>query len=168
MRKKIIYNLGRMIPVDSGRNPEAAQLQQRLKTGREDFNQLVKDVFYSVMKISALDLTMGDCLERLSGISSRLGGVSSEVAETAKTTDEGMSEVVSIYESFNENIQQVAEAAMVIRDEMGESSRKLQAIVSRAEETMESSNEMKRDMEQMADVLSSMTTVIDGINSISA
>ena len=42
MRKKIIYNLGRMIPVDSGRNPEAAQLQQRLKTGREDFNQLVK------------------------------------------------------------------------------------------------------------------------------
>lgn len=168
MRKKIIYNLGRMIPVDSGRNPEAAQLQQRLKTGREDFNQLVKDVFYSVMKISALDLTMGDCLERLSGISSRLGGVSSEVAETAKTTDEGMSKVVSIYESFNENIQQVAEAAMVIRDEMGESSRKLQAIVSRAEETMESSNEMKRDMEQMADVLSSMTTVIDGINSISA
>lgn len=79
-----------------------------------------------------------------------------------------MSEVVSIYESFNENIQQVAEAAMGIRDEMGESSRELQTIVSRARETVESSNEMKRDMEQLTDVLNNMTTVIDEINSISA
>ena len=72
--KKIIYNLGRMLPVDGGRNPEAAQMQQRLKTGRANFNQLVKDVFFSVMKISALDLTMDDCLKRLSSISSGLGG----------------------------------------------------------------------------------------------
>lgn len=166
--KKIIYNIGRMIPVDSGKNPEAAQLQRRLNTGREDFNQLVKDVFSSVMKISALDLTMNDCTDRISGISRSLGGVASEVAEAARTTEEGMDEVVSVHESFNGNIQQVAEAAAVIRDEMGESSRELQTIVSKARETMENSGEMKRDMEQLMDVLNNMTAVIEGINSISA
>lgn len=166
--KKIIYNIGRMIPVEGGKNPEAAQLQERLRTGREGFNQLVKGVFSSVMKISALDLMMRDCTDRLSGVSSGLHNVAGEVVETAKTTEESMTQVVSVHESFNESIQQVAGLAAEMSSEMGESSRELRLIVSKSEETMENSDEMKRDMEQLMNVLNNMTEVINGINSISS
>lgn len=166
--KKIIYNIGRMIPIEDGKNPEAAQLQERLRTGRESFNQLVESVFSSVMKISALDLVMHDCTDRLSGVSSDLHKVAGEVVETAKTTEKNMSQVVSVHETFNENIQQVAELAADMSGEMSESSRELRFIVSKSEETMENSDEMKRDMEQLMSVLNNMAEVINGINSISS
>lgn len=109
--KKTIYNISKMIPVEQNKNPEAAQLQTRLAKGREKFNQLVKSVFSSVMKISALDLVMHDCTDRMSEVNRNLCQVSGEVVKTAKTTEENMAQVVSVHESFNENIQQVAELA---------------------------------------------------------
>lgn len=166
--KKVIYNIARMIPVEDGKNPDAAELQKRLRKGREDFNQLVKSVFSSVMKISALDLVMHDCTERMAEVNENLNKVSHEVVATARTTEENMSEVVSVHESFNENIQQVAELAGEMSSKVSESSKELNSIVERSEETMQTSDEMKRDMEQLVNVLNNMTEVINGINSISS
>lgn len=128
--KKMIYNIGRMIPVDGGKSPEAAQLQGRLREGRERFTQLVKGVFSSVMKISALDLNLRDCTDRVSGVSNNLRGVVTEVVETARITEESMNEVVSVHESFNENIQQVAEAAAEIRIRWGRAARSCRSLPS--------------------------------------
>ena len=64
--KKLIYNIARMIPVEGNKNPDVTQMQERLRNGRENFNHLVKSVFSSVMKISALDLVMRDCTDRMS------------------------------------------------------------------------------------------------------
>lgn len=165
--KKIVYNIGRMIPVDSGKNPEAAQVQRRLQAGREKFGQLVQSVFSAVMKISALDLSMRDCTTRMTDVSDNMRGVVASVVDTARITEESMADVVSVHESFNENIQQVAEAASDIKEEMSSSNQDLRVIVQKSEETIENSNEMKRDMEQLMSVLNNMTEVIRGINSIS-
>ena len=66
--KKLIYNIARMIPVEGNKNPDVTQMQERLRNGRENFNHLVKSVFSSVMKISALDLVMRDCTDRMSEV----------------------------------------------------------------------------------------------------
>ncbi|MDE7326998.1 MAG: CZB domain-containing protein [Lachnospiraceae bacterium] len=166
--KKLIYNIARMIPVEGSKNPDVAQIQQRLHNGRENFNQLVKSVFSSVMKISALDLMMHDCTDRMSEVNRNLCRVSKEVVETARTTEENMSQVVAVHESFNENIQQVAELAGEMSSKMVESSNELNSIVVKSEETMNNSTEMKRDMEQLMSVLANITEVINGINSISS
>lgn len=165
--RKIVYNIGRMLPVDSDRNPEAGEIQKRLMTGRERFNQLVQGVFSSVMKISALDLAMKDCTERMTEVCGNMRGVVANVVDTARITEESMADVVSVHESFNENIQQVAEAATDIKDEMADSNEDLHFIARKSEETIHNSNEMKRDMEQLVSVLNHMTEVIRGINSIS-
>ena len=120
--KKVLDNIARMIPVESGKNPEAAQVQRRLQAGRDNFNQLVKSVFSSVMKISALDLMMRDCTERMAEVNQNLCSVSREVIATARTTEENMAEVVSVHESFNENIQQVAELAGEMSSKVSERS----------------------------------------------
>ena len=130
--KKMLDNIARMIPVESGKYPEAAQLQRRLQAGRDNFNQLVKSVFSSVMKISALDLVMHDCTERMTEVNQNLCRVSREVVETARTTEENMAEVVSVHESFNENIQQVAELAWVMSSKVSVSSSELNAIVEKS------------------------------------
>ncbi len=166
--KKMLDNIARMIPVESGKYPEAAQLQRRLQAGRDNFNQLVKSVFSSVMKISALDLVMHDCTERMTEVNQNLCRVSREVVETARTTEENMAEVVSVHESFNENIQQVAELAGEMSSKVSDSSSELNAIVEKSEVTMQNSDEMKQDMEQLMSVLNNMTEVISGINSISS
>lgn len=165
--KKIIYNIGRMIPVDSSKNPEAAQVVRRLQSGRTKFNQMVQGIFSAVMKISALDLSMKDCMTRMTAVSSEMRDVVESVVSTAHITEESMDDVVSVHESFNESIQQVAESSSDIKDEMADSNRDLNVIVKKSEETIENSNEMKRDMEQLMSVLNNMTEVIRGINSIS-
>ncbi|MDE6874270.1 MAG: hypothetical protein K2P87_07405 [Lachnospiraceae bacterium] len=166
--KKAIYNIARMIPVEDSKNVDALQIQARLREGRENFNQLAKSVFSSVMKISALDLVMHNCTERMAEVNENLCRVSREVIATARTTEENMAEVVSVHESFNENIQQVAELAGEMSSKVSDSSNELNSIVVRSEETMRTSDEMKRDMEQLMSVLNNMTEVINGINSISS
>ena len=116
--KKIIYNIGRMIPVDGSKAPEAEQVQKRLKAGRDKFGQLVKNVFSSVMKISALDLAMRDCTDRITDVSRNVQQVADEVVDAAKSTEESLSEVVSAHGSFNDTIRQVADVAAEMRSKM--------------------------------------------------
>lgn len=165
--KKIIYNIGRMVPVDGSKNPEAAQVQNRLVAGRNKFGQLVKNVFSSVMKISALDLAMHDCTDKISDVSENVRFVAGNVVETAKSTEESLAGVVAAHESFNESIQQVAEVASDMKQEMDKSGEELRIIVAKSEQTMQNSDEMKRDMEQLMEVLENMNSVIEEINSIS-
>ncbi len=166
--KKIIYNIGRMIPVDGSKAPEAEQVQKRLKAGRDKFGQLVKNVFSSVMKISALDLAMRDCTDRITDVSRNVQQVADEVVDAAKSTEESLSEVVSAHGSFNDTIRQVADVAAEMRSKMEGSGEELNVIMARSEETMQNSDEMKRDMEQLMSVLDNMNEMIGEINAISA
>lgn len=166
--KKIIYNISRMLPVEDARDPEAMQVYSRLKSGRDKFNQLVKGVFSSVMRISALDLSMRDCSTKMNEISRNVTEVSSKVVGAARVTGESMAEVVEAHESFAEAVMQISEVAAEMKDKVGTSNQALAEIVTKSEVTIQNSDDMKRDMEQLMNVLHNMNEVISGINSISA
>ena len=95
--KKILYNIGRMVPVTGTQEPEAAQIQQRLNTGRAEFNKLVQEVFTSVMKISALDLSLRDSTDKIADISSSVHNVAGRVVGDSRETEDNMAEVVSVH-----------------------------------------------------------------------
>ena len=116
--KKILYNIGRMLPLEGTREEEALQIQKRLKDGRTEFNQLVQRVFGSVMKISALDLSLHDCMERVSDISSVVRSVTERVVSASHKTEENMSEVVSAHESFTQNAIRISEAAAEMKEHL--------------------------------------------------
>ncbi len=166
--KKIIYNISRMLPLEDARDPEAMQVQARLKSGRDKFNQLVKGVFSSVMRISALDLSMRDCSNKMNEISRNVTDVSAKVVGAARVTGESMSEVVEAHESFAEAVMQISEVAAEMKEKVGTSNQALAEIVTKSEVTIQNSDDMKRDMEQLMNVLHNMNEVISGINSISA
>ena len=166
--KKILYNIGRMIPLTGAQEPEVVQIQQRLKAGRTEFNQLVQEVFSSVMKISALDLSLRDCTEKITDISDGVHNVAGKVVSASRETEGNMADVVSVHESFTQNAIHISEAAADMNEQMSASTTELQEIVTESEETIRNSNAMKQDMEQLMTVLNSMNEVIKGINSISA
>ena len=165
---KLLQNLGRMLPIDGKKVPEAVEIQDRLKNGREKFNSVVNGVFSSVMKVSALDLVMRDSRDKVKGISSNVSDAAQLLAEASEATEQSMDEVVRAYESFTENVNEVSVASGAIMDEMDESSRELEHIVETSQKTIQNSDEMKADMQQLMDVIASMNEVIKGINSISA
>ncbi len=166
--KKILYRISRMVPLEGNQEPEAVQMQKRLERGRTEFNGLVQGVFASVMKISALDLSLHSCTKRLVGISGSVQDVAKRVVSAAQRTGDNMSEVVSAQQSFTENAIQISETASEMKEQMSAGGAELEQIVSESEDTIRNSNEMKQDMEQLMNVLNSMNEVIKGINSISA
>ena len=165
--KKILYNIGKMIPAGT-QEPEVVQIQQRLKTGREEFNKLVQGVFSSVMKISALDLSLRDCTDKIADISSSVHNVAERVVGASHETKDNMSEVVSVHEGFTQNAIRISEAAAEMSEQVSVSSAELQEIVTEADNTIRNSTDTKQDMEQLMSVLNSMNEAIKGINSISA
>ena len=165
--KKMLHNIGRMVPFEGAQNSEAAQIQQRLNAGRAEFNQLVQGVFTSVMKISALDLSLHDCMDRIAGISGSVHAVADKVVDASRQTERNMSEVVSVHEGFTKNAVQISEASAEINQQMSASTAELHIIAEKSESTIRSSNEVKQDMEQLMSILNNMNKVIRGINSIS-
>lgn len=166
--KKILYNIGRMVPLEGTQEQEAVQIQKRLREGRAEFNKLVQGVFTSVMKISALDLSLRHCTDRIADISSGVQSVAEKVVTASRETEENMAEVVAAQESFTENAIHISETAAAMKEQMNAGAADLKAIVEKSEGTLRNSNEMKRDMEQLMNVLDSMNEVIQGINAISA
>lgn len=165
--KKILYSLGKMIPLEGVQKPDAIDIQQRLKSGRNEFNQLVQGVFTSVMKISALDLSLRDCTDRIADISSSVQRIAEKVVSASQNTEDNMNDVVSAHESFTENAINISAAAADMRDQMDAGSSELKEVVNESEKTIHNSNETKQDMEKLMSILTNMSEVIAGINSIS-
>ena len=166
--KKILYNIGGMVPLTGTQEPEAVQIQQRLNAGRTEFNKLVQGVFTSVMKISALDLSLRDCTDKIADISGSVHNVAERVVGASRETKDNMAEVVSVHESFTQNAIRISEAAAEMNEQVSASTTELQEIVAGAGDTIRNSTDMKQDMEQLMNVLNSMNEAIKGINSISA
>ncbi len=164
---KMLNKLSKMEPVGGKAGSTEQQIQQRLYTGRENFNTVVNDVFSSVMQISALDLTMRDSSDKVEEISGAVKDIAGMIADTTQTTTENMTEVVDAHESFTETITQVSVAAGEIMDDMKKSGEELENIVVTSRETIRNSDEMKKDMQQLMSVINGMNEVIQGINSIS-
>ncbi len=163
---KILENIGKMEPVEGSES--ARQIQTRLSEGRDRFNQLVGDVCSSVMKISALELTMDDSTDKMAHISGSVQQISDAVVHTSRETEENMDEVVGAHEGFTDSIMQVSAAAGEIMDDMTESSAEITTIVEESQATIDKSGKMKDDMHALLEIIQGMNEAIKGINSISA
>lgn len=163
---KILQSIGKMEPVDGGQ--EALEIQKRLNEGRDKFNQLVGGICKSVMQISALDLAMGDSTDKMGYISNTVKHISETVVHASQMTEENMNEVVNAHEGFAESIAQVSSAAGSIMDDMEASSREISSIVEESQFTIDKSDQMKDDMQELLEIIKGMNEVIKGINSISA
>lgn len=165
---KVLQSIALLIPFEGKEESEVRQIQERIKKGRADFNKIITNIFSSVMKISALDLTMHDSTEQLDYISGQVKEASENIVNAASTTEQNMAQVVGAHESFAKTVTEVSATAAAVKDEMAVSSRELSMIVEGSRDTIRDSDDMKQDMQQLMEVIKGMNDVIQGINSISA
>lgn len=164
---KILKDISEMTVSQDNQYAEAIAIQNRLSEGRKSFEKAVPGVLSSVMKMSAIDLVLGDNVQKLNAISTEMDSVAGNIGQTSQTTSQSMGEVVNAYEKLTASIIDVGIGADDILQEIEDSDRDVQAVVELSHQTIENSREMQKDMQMLLGVIGHMNEVISGINAIS-
>lgn len=166
--KKLIEAIRDMKPIqEETGNDELKKIHYRLRTGRNQFENVTSKAMSSVMKVSALDLTLNDCAKKLENVSDGLNEASAKIAETAAVTADITGEVTNAHEILVQSIVRISEDTADITAEIEKSDGKLNDITSTASKTMNASYTMKEDMNSLLGIIRHMQEVIAAINNIS-
>lgn len=166
--EEIIKNISSMTPVANDRIPEAEMIQKRLVQGKQEFELAVQAVLDALMKMSALDLSLGDNSKLVTSVSGELFEAAEKIQEIAVVASHSTSEVAAAHENLTENIETVSDSSREILKGIKGSESQLKQVLEVSGKTIDNSMEMKSDMEKLLEVISNMNEVIASINGISA
>lgn len=166
--ESILRDISTMKPMSASGIPEADNIQKRLAQGRGEFEVAVQSVLDALMKMSALDLSLGENSKLATQASGKLFEAAEEIQSIVSAASESTGEVTEAHGNLTENIEKVSYNLEDILQGITESEVQLKKIVGVAGETIGNSMEMKTDMEKLIHVILKMNEVIDSINGISA
>lgn len=164
----ILQKISTMTPVTNAGVPEAEHIQKRLEQGKQEFENSVQSILDTLMKMSALDLSLGDNSRLATQVSGRLSEAAEGIREIAVAARKSTAEVSAAHENLTQNIGTVSDSSEEILKGIRESEEQLKLVRKVSDKTIENSMEMKSDMEKLLKVISSMNEVIASINGISA
>lgn len=166
--KKIIEAIRDMESIQglSG-DEELKKIHYRLSNGKNQFENAASKTLNSVMKVSALDLTLGYCAEKMETISDDLHDASGKIAETATVTADITGQVTEAHEALVQSIVRISGDTSEITEEIEKSDEKLNDIANATTKTMTESYTMKEDMNSLLGIIRNMQEVIASINNIS-
>ncbi len=166
---EVLQQLSGMREADyAGANPELARIYARLVKGRAQYQGVMADVFACLMQISSLDLSLNDYSHRLREISDSVAGATKEIYGSAQKASGVASSVSKQHEELTSTIINVSEESTNVYQKIDEGQQELTEIKELSDGTIDSSEEMKKDMDQLSVVIGQMNEVVAGINSISS
>lgn len=149
-------------------NPEAAALLQRLVGLRRQFEEIFRQNIDSLMQISSLDLLVHDGTDKLNAIAGSVADATKSIHHASKEASEVASAVSKQHEELTHTIISASEESNNVYQKIESGQNELTQIKELSQQTISASEEMKRDMDELSDVISGMNEVIDGINAISS
>ena len=154
--------------VDYSKQPKVDAIYKRLVKGREQFEVAMQKDIDAVMQISSLDLTLTHQTDRLLELSDSVGGAIESIQEAASESSSVAGQVNGQHEDLTRTIIQAAEDTNEVHKKIEAGQNELTEIKGLSEKTIEGSKEMRKDMDELLDVIQHMNEVISGINSISS
>ncbi len=148
--------------------PEAAAFLQRLLNIRAQFEEVLRRNIDALMQISSLDLMMRDGADKIAGISGSVADATRAIHSSAKETSGVAGAVSKQHEELTNTIISSSEESDYVYRKIENGQNELTQIKELSHRTIAESEEMKRDMDQLSDVIGRMNEVIEGINAISA
>ena len=145
----ILKEISTMNPLTTSGVPVADDIQKRLNQGKKEFETAVQTVFDALMKMSALDLSLGENSRLISQVSGKLFEAAEEIREVAVTASESTTEVTAAHENLTENIEKISYNLEDILKGITKSEGQLEEIVVVAGDTIDSSKDMKSDMDKL-------------------
>ena len=156
-----------MKDADYSQTPELGGMYKRLSSGRKQFTDVLDKNIKAVMLISSLDLTMQHHTEQIMEISRSVAAATESIfgAVDGSSISDGRAnnqqeELTNTIISVSEEMSEVYKKIEVGQDE-------LTAIKELSRQTIQISQEMQRDMNELFEVINQMNEVIAGIDAIS-
>lgn len=146
---------------DYSKEPELNKIYRRLLGGRKQFAEVFEKNIKAVMQISSLDLTMQHQTDKIMDISRKV----TKATETLFGTSAGSSN--SQHEELTNNIIKISEKTDEVYQKIESGQTELTMIKELSDQTIEVSREMKKDMDELVNIINRISTVVAGIDSIS-
>lgn len=150
---------------------ESALMQStydRLKAGRDNFGRIVGSNLDAVMVVSSMDLGIEDNTKKMTKITDSVSGATGIIHDAATETASITGEVTKAHENLTNTIIEASEETSAVFKKIEAGQEELTSIRELSVKTIDNSNEMKQDMENLLGIIDRMNEVIEGINAISA
>lgn len=165
----LILSLSRMEHADYGKESiELSNIYSRLERGRSKYQEVMGDVFTCLMQISSLDLGLSHYIDRLKEISDSVAKATKVIHESSEIASSVATGVSGQHEELTGTIIDVSEESTNVYRKIDEGQQELTEIKELSDGTIDSSKEMKQDMNQLSVVINKMNEVVAGINKISS
>lgn len=168
-KKSMTQAIAHMQPIKyDGPQTRLQQIHKRLMNGRDEFEHVMYGALHSTIKVSALDLELEDKNKRMQEISEQVRSSVANINEVASITAGVAGEVSDANEGLTATIMEATNISSEILQNINESEKELGQVMKLSEDTINNSQEMKQDMDELLNVISHMNEVIASINAISA
>lgn len=149
-------------------DPKILEMYQRLCNGREQFEKVVDKNLQAVMQISALDLSVEHFAKEITKVSGELTNASNSIHQVTGVTTKVTQEVADAHEGLTYTIVEASTEAETVYTNIKSGQKELTSIKDLSTTTIQNSQEMQNDMDNLLSVINRMNEVIEGINAISA
>lgn len=166
--KKDINALGKMLPVSRAANADLRKIQERLFEGKSKFEEVVTDTLKSTMEVSSLDLRLEHGKKQLEKITDHLSDSTKTILEVVRKTADVGDTAIAQQEELTTSILDAERESDMVMDKIEESHAELDGMLSATKETLVHSEEMKKNMNELTNIISHMNDVIGEITAISA
>jgi methyl-accepting chemotaxis protein len=149
-------------------DPKIFEMYQRLCNGRTQFEKVVDKNLQAVMQISSLDISVEHYANEISKISDGFSNASDNIHQVTVATTKVAQEVANAHEGLTYTIIEASTEAETVYTNIKSGQKELTSIKDLSTTTIQNSQEMQADMNNLLNVINRMNEVIEGINAISA
>lgn len=167
MDRDSLQALSEMRAEDYSKAPEIGELYTRISNGRKQLEQVMEKDVSAAKKASSLDSSLIQYTDEVGDISSTLADSTDEIVRAATESSRVAGEVSNQHEDLTNTILNASEETSAIYQNIEAGQKELTVIKDLSDQTINESNELKQNMENLSEVINHMNEVIDGINSIS-
>ena len=134
-------------------DPQIGQMYQRLVGGRSQLETVMESDLSAVTQISSLEKTLTYYTDRLGGISSELANSTDTILQASTETSRVAGEVSNQQEDLTKTILSASEECATIYKNIEDGQQQLTEIKDLSQTTITESGEMKDNMENLFDVI---------------
>ncbi len=167
-KSHLAQSLAALEPADYSKEPEIGAVYERLVKGRRDFEDVLAKDMKAVMQISALDLVLSSHTDGMIRISDNVATATEIIHNAAIETADAAGVVSEQHEELTNTIIMASDATQQVCEKIEKGQQELTEIRSLSSDTIQVSEEMQKDMDELFNVINHMNEVIAGINSISS
>lgn len=166
--EKLVHALSEMKDIEYGVDSEIDNIHQRLKKGRDTFAKIYDLDVNVVAEISALDLEIKFYIKQLMEIAGSVAEATKSIHSASADSTEVAAVVAERHEDLTNTIINVSEQSNSVYEKIDSSQQSLTEIRKLSENTIEVSEKMQSDMNQLSEIINHMNEVIVAINAISS